>query len=357
MDIAIGVLAVILIAILTQVHTGAESQSIAGAPAPFIPSNSIKGFQSVAFEAAPQFVENVVTFQEGPSTISKIYYGIPGYLWLCAIALIAVNIILSLVKIDLVETEQPNFLMNLFNPLTVVILVLDFLYLMLILTQMDSQFAVFYALLTIAPFAFLEMLQMYYKSGFNISVNDRIFGVVVTGSTQTLLVVVSTIATFLLMAFSRVNYQAFAAAIDETKIQQMLVVLPENRLWIAVPTFFFLLLASKLLLTLITWLNEGEINTSIDAINVSPRIFFSGMAVALIMISVFNGYAWTAYHEKTYTNQAPYIAAQLGITDEQAYDIISRSVADFATYGTWSAGITGTMIPADIAHAWTNWFA
>ena len=322
-------------------------------------SSYVSGFQSVAFEAAPQFSEDIITFKEGPSSVTKLWYGFPIWLYLMVVVVAAVNILLKYVPLSVKGIEEPDTLMKIANPTIIVLMIISVMYLSFLMTGGDYRYAVFYSILIIGPFGMITVLQQVFKvipeyeKNFNFAVNDRILSWVdVTDKTQIFLIMFATIGIFILMAASKVDFAAFSAS--DTN---MAVVLPEDRLWITIPTFLGMAISSVFIIGILNWLFTGKVSVDLSIIEDHKNIFFSGLAVSIILIGVFNGYAWAAYHKATYTTQATVIAAAYGISEDEAYEIITRSVSDFATYSTWGVAVSGSTLPADLVHGWVNWNA
>jgi len=185
-DYVIGLLAFLLVASLLSFQPQdtaaiANPQAVGFMPSlnpslGLTPDSMLKGYQSVAFIAAPEFVGDVITFNEGPMTISKIVMGFPIWLWIIIGGVIIINILYAtnVIKFEIKDIEEPDTLMKIANPTTIVLMVVSIMYMTLLMTAGNYQYAVFYAILTTAPFGILTVLQQKFKKNFNFSVNDRI---------------------------------------------------------------------------------------------------------------------------------------------------------------------------------------
>jgi hypothetical protein len=365
-------LGVVILGLIASIPPGnIPSQSMIPGGAIISPGMSVSqsnpsaiAFQSITF-AAGSMLPTILTFEEGPSTLTKLYSGLPLWLWAIIGGIILVNIILKFVNIEFKNIEGDETRQVGVNLIYMIVPLLSFLWLANMLTGGVAPYAVFYLFLIIIPIALLVFMKYQFKGlNFNICINDRVMGFFdVSNSTQGTLIIASTLFIFLMMSVFNTSYSSFAIGGD--KLSTLAVVSPEDQALIYVPTLIIVSVGSVLWLSILRWFHgddpwgvfEFDPDTIVQTMKEYKHEFASGLVVLVIMTSVFCSYVGANYHQNSYSQMAPTVAAQLGISEEEAYARIINDVSDFWGLASLSVSFSGSVIPADIVHFWVNYNA
>jgi len=326
-----------------------------GAPKP---ESSVIAFQSIAFSAG-ELTSDIIRLEEGPITLTKITFGLYNFIWLI---LIGIVIVLLLPKFIIHEHEEKDVPMNLINWLYLPIVFLSVLWMGGFLTGAWSSYSLFYIIMFVVGIAIIGYVR---TKGFNINIaiNDGILSNLmdVKFSTQLILSIFSIFGIFLALNLAQTNYAAFSISGD--KFSVINVVPFEDLTLIFIPTLLLVLVGNIMLLSILAWINNEDASRilSLDKSFIVPQInrmqkpFLVGNVIIVILVATFCGYLGGYYHINAYKNIAPYVASRTGMSEEQAYQEILKSVGDFWPWSSIGISISGNIFCADIVHFIVNW--
>lgn len=320
-------------------------------------SSSIVAFQSIAF-SANQFTSDVISFREGPITLTKFTFGIYNFIWLILIGII---IVLLLPKIEIRQIPEKDVPMNLINWIYLPIVFMSVLWMGGFLTGNLNMYSLFYILLFVIGLSVIGYLR---TKGFkvNIAINDGILSnlVDVKFSTQLFLSIIAIFGIFLGLHMFRTNFAAFT--ISGGKLTAMNVAPFEDSVLCYVPTVLFLLVGNIIALSLLLWLRNEDVSRvfSLDKDYITQKInqlqkpFLVINVILVVLIATMSGYTAAYFHTHAYHQIAPFIAKKLGISEEEAYNEIIKSVGDMWSLSSIAISLTGTILPMDVVHIIVN---
>lgn len=330
------------------------------------PEKTVVAFQSIV-NFMPSFAGNTLTFEEGysPGTIIK-FLGIPLWIWLFIVFGGIVNLLVSVypklpVQIvrELPKDDPPIVkVANVFYAFAIIGMIVFFTYLGT--STGNYKFAFYYGIIYSSLLGSMVYITNKIKN-FRISLafDNTFLGIVPVSEfayfisiclgTSALVLTMSMTATYI-----AAPYQA-GLTLTESQILTASVSLGEDTLWFRI--FGLAIMYTQLIVGcwIFGLILEGKPLGIIDLARTHIRTLLTLAVLCMVLTALIEGEViWVQHHKVTYAYQAQLVAARLGITPEEAEDIMLKDIARFGFYGSMTTTILNTQLPANLYHLQNN---